>query len=353
MASKRTSTKGPVGVIGAGSFGTAVANLLAINQPVVLYARKQEVVDAIMHTRKHLDRDIHPNIHATTSLQEVTERCTLIFPTLPSSAFRGMMQEVAPHLRPDHILIHGTKGLDLKAPRELLDKPNYKFSRADIATMSEVITEESIVLRVGAMAGPNLAGELAQGKPAATVIASHFDEVIEAGRKALRSPQFQVYGNHDLTGVEMSGVLKNALAIGSGITGGLELGENARALLITKGLSELVRLGQALGSDATAFLGLAGIGDLIATCTSSLSRNFTVGYRLGKGETLDHILATSTEVAEGVNTIRLARHLGRYYDVKLPILNTLYSVLFEGMAPQDALHRLMLYPYAKDVDFIN
>lgn len=342
----------PVGVLGSGSFGTAVANLLAVNQPVLLYTRREEVMLSIQKDRQNVGQTIRPEVEPTMDLEQVAQRCTLIFPTVPSSNFRELMQEFAPYVRPEHVLIHGTKGLDFKSSTDKLDDPDYPFSRDDIATMSEVMLEETVALRVGAMAGPNLAGELAAGKPAATVIASHFDDVIERGRKALRSGYFQVYGNHDLTGVELSGVLKNAIAIGSGIITGLELGENARSLLITKGLGEIIRLGQALGSDTQAFFGLAGIGDLMATCGSRQSRNNTVGYRLAQGETLTEILATSTEVAEGVNTIRLAKHLSKYYDIKLPIINTLYEVLYGGYAPGEALTRLMSYSYARDVDFL-
>lgn len=351
MASKDTSNP-RVGVLGAGSFGTAVANLLAVNQPVYLYARRPDVVETIRHTREHLGQPIHANVVPTTAGEMVLDHSYLIFPTVPSSNFRTMIRDFAPHFRPDHILIHCTKGLDFRQDPTVLDDSKYSFSRTDIATMSEVIQEETVVLRIGAMAGPNLAGELAAGKPAATVIASHFDEVIRSGRNALRSRRFQVYGNHDIIGVELSGVLKNAIAIGAGIASGLEMGENARALLITKGWGEMIRLGQALGSDTTAFMGLAGIGDLIATCNSRLSRNHTVGYRLAQGETLEYILETSSEVAEGVNTIRLAKSLAQYYEVKLPIIKTLHEVLYHQLPPNEALSRLMMYSYAKDVDFL-
>lgn len=351
MALKLISDR-PVGVLGAGSFGTVIANLLAINQPVMLYSRRQEMVDAILATRTYNGREVHPNVQPTTDAAAVLANCLLVFPTVPSAFMRDLIQELSGSLRSDHILIHATKGLDVRGGRDLLNNPHHVFQRKDIRTMSEVILEESVVLRVGALAGPNLAGEIIIGKPAATVIASTFDEVIDMGRKALRSANFQVYGNHDITGVELSGVLKNAIAIGAGVLTGLEMGENARALLITKGLGEMIRLGQAMGSDTSAFFGLAGIGDLIATCNSPLSRNHTVGYRLAMGETLDNILASSQEVAEGINTIRIARHLGQQYDIRLPIINTLHAVLFEGFHPKDALSRLMSFSYGKDVDFL-
>lgn len=352
MASKNASETKMTGVIGAGSFGTAISNLLAANGQVLLYARKAEVKQAILDTRNNAGQTVHNNVTPTTDIREITNRCRLIFPTVPSANFRGMMREFADFFQPHHILIHATKGLDAQPPLTSGEAKATTYTREHIKTMSEVILEESVVLRVGALAGPNLAMELAGGKPAATVIASKFDEVIKAGRIAMRSPNFQVYGNHDIIGVELSGILKNAIAIASGGVSGLGLGENARALLITKGLSEMIRLGSALGSDTTAFFGLAGVGDLVATCNSELSRNFTVGHRLARGESLEEIIETSSEVAEGINTIRIARQLGEFYKVKLPIINMLYEILYEDVPPREGLARLMEFPYAKDVDFL-
>jgi glycerol-3-phosphate dehydrogenase (NAD(P)+) len=350
MTSKNNSDKLQVGVIGSGSFGTAISNLLAINNRVFLYTRKEEVKDRILKERINVGQQMHENVIPTLDLEEVAGNCSLLFPTVPSASFREMTKQLAPYLNPSHIIIHGTKGLDFQLEGRDLENG---LSREQVKTMSEVINEETIVLRVGALAGPNLAGELARGEPAATVIASQFDEVIQMGRKTLRTPNFQVYGNHDIIGVELSGVLKNTIAIASGIQGGMGFGNNARALLITKGLGEMIRLGAALGSDTTAFLGLAGIGDLMATCNSDLSRNYNVGLRLAKGETLEHILETSTEVAEGINTIKIVHYLGKYYSVKIPIIDTLYNVLYKNLTPQKGLSMLMHFSYSKDVDFLS
>jgi glycerol-3-phosphate dehydrogenase (NAD(P)+) len=202
------------------------------------------------------------------------------------------------------------------------------------------------------MAGPNLATEIAAGKPAATVIASRFDEVIGEGLRALKSPRFRVYQNHDITGAELCGVLKNTIAIASGILDGMALGDNARALLITMGLGDMVRLGRQLGSDVHAFMGLAGIGDLIATATSTSSRNFTVGHRLGRGESLPDILATMTEVAEGVKTVRIANALARYYKVRIPVMQVLQRILFEGLSTAEGLSILMEHPFDVDAEFM-
>ena len=341
-----------VGVIGAGSFGTAVANLVAKNHKVLLYARREEVKDQILRSRKNANQEVHPNVTPGTDMEELAARCPLIFPTVPSSSLREMIRDLSPFLKPHHILIHATKGLDADPHPESPGWEEAKYSRKNVKTMSEVMLEESVVLRVGAMAGPNLAMELAGGKPAATVIASEYDEVIHIGRSVLRSERFQVYGNHDIIGVEFSGVLKNTIAIASGAVTGLDLGENARALLITKGLSEMIRLGSVLGSDTRAFFGLAGMGDLVATCNSRLSRNFTVGYRLAQGESLREILASTSEVAEGINTVKIAKKLGEHYGVRLPIIETLYDVLFGAIDPREGLVRLMQFPYGRDVDFL-
>ena len=348
MASKNSS-KQTVGVIGAGSFGTAVANILAENAQVLLYARTPETLDWLLESKKENDNFLHENVTPTNELRAVAENCEIIFPVVPSENFRIMMKQLSPYLHPYHILIHGTKGLDLKVPSASSKKT---LTRAMVRTMSEVIMEESVVVRVGCLAGPNLAKELADKQPAATVVASRFNEVIKAGQRLLRSDRFQVYGSKDLIGVELCGVLKNIIAIGSGALSGMGLGENARALLISRGMVEMIYLGKALGGNTEAFIGLAGVGDLVATCSSTHSRNFTVGYRLAQGEALSDILNTMEEVAEGVNTIQTVKKLASYYKVRAPITETLYKVLFEGMTVEKALELLMKSPFNSDVDFL-
>ena len=288
---RNSSDKMPVGVIGAGSFGTAIANLLAENGPVILYARRAEVVDAINRDKKNKGQEIHADIFATTDIEQICGNCSLIFPSVPSNNFRAMMLEFAPFLRPDHILIHCTKGFDLKdiTESQLLD-PELTLKPSQIYTMSEVILEVCNVMRVGCLSGPNLSKEIANHQPAATVIASRFDEVIREGQFAIRSKRFQAYGSNDIIGVELGGVLKNTMAIAAGGLSGLGYGQNALSFLISRGLGEIIRLGDALGAEKEAFLGLAGIGDLIATCSSPLSRNYTVGPRIASGETLEDVV---------------------------------------------------------------
>lgn len=352
MTSKTLSDEKPVGVIGAGNFGSAVANLLAPQRKVLLYARDNNVVQRITSARENRGHKMHPNVVAVSDLQRLAEECDVLFPIVPSAHFRSMMQRLSPFLHPYHILIHGTKGFDIQlSDNETIDTIK-SLNRSHVKTMSEVIREESVVVRVGCLAGPNLSKELAAGQPAATVIASQFNEVIMLGKRLLRNDTFQVYGNNDIVGVELAGVLKNIIAIAAGALSGLGYGENAKGLLISRGMVEMIYLGRALGGNTKAFLGVAGVGDLVTTCNSALSRNFTVGHRLAKGETLAQILATTDEVAEGIHTIKIAKKCADHYQVKAPITTTLFKVLFEDLTAKQALQYLMRYPLNVDIDFL-
>lgn len=350
--SLRSYDEKPVGVIGAGNFGTVIANILAINRPVLLYARDPGVVQQINAKRSNRGHNIHENVKAVNDLAEIARSCEIIFPMVPSAHFRQMMKNLSVHLQPYHILIHGTKGFDITLPKGETIESVGVLNRKQVKTMSEVIREESVVVRIGCLAGPNLAKELSQRQPAATVIASPFDEVIQIGKKLLRNDRFQVYENKDIVGVEIAGVLKNVIAIASGALNGLGYGENARGLLVSRGAVEMVYLGRALGGDVKAFLGVAGIGDLVTTCNSPMSRNFTVGYRLAKGEKLAEILADMEEIAEGVNTVRIAKKCADFYKIRALITDRLYKVLFEGMTVEEALEFLMRFPLSADIDFI-
>lgn len=343
----------PVGVIGSGSFGTAVAKLLSKNRNVILFARRPEVVEKINATHEHYGTRLPDNIFATHDLEHLAEKCNILFPVVPSSNFRSMMRDLASFLHPYHILIHGTKGLEISLPAgKSLDEIDFPLESSNIKTMSQVIREESVSVRVGCLAGPNLAKEILQNHPAATVVASHFDEVVEIGQKLLRSERFQVYGNNDLIGVELAGVLKNIIAIAAGALSGLGYGENARSLLISRGMIEMIHLGRILGGNAQAFMGLAGIGDLIATCSSPLSRNFTVGFKLANGESISGITASMDETAEGINTIRIIKKILEGTGDRAPITEALYKMLFEDMTAEEALELLMRSPFNADVSFL-
>lgn len=352
MTLRSSSDDKPVGVIGAGNFGTAVANLLAPRRKVWLYARDKAVVEQINELREHRGHKLHPNVTPVNDLKALADNCDIIFPIVPSEHFREMMQQLSEFLHPYHILIHGTKGFDIQLPPGESLENIATLDRSHVKTMSEVITEESVVVRVGCLAGPNLARELAAAQPAATVVASQFNEVIHLGKRLLRNEYFQVYGNNDLVGVELAGVLKNIIAIAAGALSGLGYGENAKGLLISRGMVEMIYLGRALGGNTRAFLGLAGVGDLVTTCNSALSRNFNVGFRLAKGERLADIVESTDEVAEGVKTVVIAKKCADYYEVQAPITSTLYKVFFEDLTVRQALQYLMRYPLNVDIDFL-
>lgn len=353
MTSKSLSdTNKPIGVIGAGNFGSVVANLLAQHRRVLLYVRDESVVPRILQTKENRGHHMHENILPTNDLASLARQCDVIFPIVPSQHFRSMMKQLSLHLHPYHILIHGTKGFDVTLPEGKTIDTMPTLDRSMVKTISEVIQEESVAVRVGCLAGPNLSRELAEGHPAATVVASHFNEVINVGQRLLRSDNFQVYGNKDLVGVELAGVLKNIIAIAAGALSGMGYGENAKGLLVSRGMVEMVYLGRALGGNTKAFLGIAGIGDLVTTCNSALSRNFTVGYKLARGESLKDILANTDEVAEGINTVKIAKKCADHYKVRAPITATLYQVLFEDMTVKKALEYLMRYPLNVDIDFL-
>ncbi len=345
MDSKLTSSS--VGVIGAGSFGTALANLISENcEKVLLYAKGDERVERIKSTRQSAGQSLKENIQVTGDLSIIASECPTIFPAIPSADFRSMIRKLAPYLRPYHIIIHGTKGLDYVDDGSPL-------SRDKVKTMSEVIKEETTVVRVGCVAGPNLAREIAEQKPAATVVASQFDEVVEKGQKLLRNDRFLVYGGKDLIGTELCGILKNIIAVGAGLLHGLKMGENAKALLISRGLVEMIHIGKAFGAEVKPFLGLAGVGDLIATCGSPLSRNFTVGSKLAEGKTIYDIMDSMEEVAEGVKTIEVIYKLSEIYKFKCVITEMLYKIIYQGLSIQEAQQLLMKLPFRQEVDFID
>jgi len=341
-----------VGVIGSGSFGITIAILASKKSEVLLYSRNRDIVDKINSTHEHLGVKLSKNITAINDFKELADRCILIFPVVTSHGFRPMMKELGKHIGPAHILIHGTKGLDidnLEADGKILDG---SLTRANVKTMSEIILEESSAVRIGCLSGPNLAQEILQGLPTATVIASEYEEVIELGRNALASDHFFVFGSFDIKGTELAGAYKNIIALASGILTGLNMGKNIQALLITRGLREMIYFGKAMGSDSRSFIGTAGIGDLVATATSDNSRNFRFGYRFAKGESIQEILDSVNEVCEGYRTLNIAYQLSKKYNIHVPITKMLYKVVYEGNDMKKAISFLMNYPYAPDVDFI-
>jgi len=342
----------PVGVIGGGKFGLALANLLSENVPALIYSRRSELIDQINHEHTYNGIKLSEKIRGTTDIEEICRTSQVLLPVISSLHFKKVIQKFSPYLTPQHMLIHGTKGFDV-LPGEL--EPGYVyegFRRRDVKTMSEVIRQETDVIRVGALCGPNLSSEILDGLPTATVIASEFDEVINAGRKALSGKRFFVFGSYDMRAAELTGALKNVIALASGVLGGRGLGKNIEAMLIVRGLREMVLLGDLMGSSTRGFFGTAGIGDLIATATSNKSRNYTCGTRIAKGETIDEILNDMEEVVEGIRSLHIAYYLANKFELEAPIISSIYRIIFEGIDIESGIIALMARPMVADVDFV-
>ncbi len=327
-----------VTVIGCGSFGLAVSKLLSINTDVQLISRRQEQVDEInsVHTLRGIT--LPKNIVATLDSEKAIKESTVIIPVIPSANFRNSMRDISPFIEPKHFIIHATKGLEYNYPKNEFE--NYKTL---IKTMSEVIQEETSAMRVGCLAGPNLSSEILEGQPAATVIASEFNEVITLGKELLASEKFYVFGNSDIIGVELASSFKNIIALGAGMLDGMGFGKNMQSVLITRGLRELMVLGKALNRNISPFLGVAGIGDLIATSTSINSRNFSFGRRFAKGEMMEDILKTS-EVVEGIRTAKIIADLSKELKLRMPITNIIYKIVYEDLNLEKAIGHLMKLP---------
>ena len=342
-----------IGVIGAGSFGTVIANIASANaDEVLVYARSDKRIENFNEKKQNNGYDVHDNIVAIKSIEKMAAECTLLLAVVPSKSFRSMMREFSPYLDPHHIIIHCTKGIDIQLPEGESLQTISTLNRDQISTMSEVIKEETSVRRIGCLAGPNLSREIADGQPAGAIVASKFEEVIQHGKRALNTERFKIFSSDDLLGAEFAGILKNIFAISSGIIGGLGFGSNTRSLLITKGLHEMLHLGNKMGGQTSAFLGIAGIGDLVATCSSPLSRNYSVGQRIARGESINEIVSSVTEVAEGIRSTQIFYHYSQTENISVPITEMLYKVLYMGKKPLTAVKELMNFNYSSDVSFL-
>ncbi|MGI2299834.1 NAD(P)H-dependent glycerol-3-phosphate dehydrogenase [Candidatus Cardinium hertigii] len=335
MDFKQFSLSNPVAVLGAGKFGTAIANLIAANvDQVLLYTHKTTRAAAGQISRTMAAQPLEANIVVTDDLVTVLRSCPVIFPIVPAAKFRGLIQEIAAHLRPDHICIHGTKGLDLVEYDGVL-------TRSHLATMSEVIMQETTMRQVGCLAGPNLSGDLVKKDPAVTVVASGSEKVLSIGKQLLSQNWFRVYTSHDLVSVEMCSVLKNIFAIGAGMLQGMGYQCNTYGFFLTMSISEMHYVMTTMGIGTTALFGPAGLGDLVATCGSTASRNYMLGYRLAKGEKLNAILHSAKEVFEGVQTVKVIHQLMQFYSVEAPITALIYRILFEELPLKKGLSYLM------------
>ncbi|MEE4110895.1 MAG: NAD(P)H-dependent glycerol-3-phosphate dehydrogenase [Halieaceae bacterium] len=304
-----------VAVLGGGSWGTTVAALTARNTPVTLWARNPDTVDEI--NRDHTNRTYLPdaelpgNLRASNDLQEVVSRADVVVMGIPSQNFRSVLEDVSRHLRPWVPVISLTKGLELTTRMR----------------MTEIIDELLPSHPTGVLTGPNLAREIMAGQAAAGVIAMDDEVICRTLQKVFKSGLFRVYTNTDVIGCELGGVLKNIIAIAVGMGDGQGAGDNTRAALITRGLAEVTRLGVAMGGQATTFSGLAGMGDMIATCTSPQSRNRHVGMELGRGKTMDEIAAEMFMVAEGAKSAPAVMALSEEYGIDMPISRDVYRVI--------------------------
>ncbi len=321
-----------VTVIGAGGWGTATAIMLAKKGfAVKLWARRTELSQQISTTRENTDYlpgvVLPANIEITSDLDKAAAQCSYLVLATPTKAIRETITRAAPHISDDTVVVSLSKGLE----------------RSTLLRCSQVIAE---VLgsedRVAVLSGPNHAEEVARDIPTATVAAAYDLGVAEMVQDLFMAPKFRVYTNSDIIGVELAGALKNIIALGAGICDGLGFGDNTKAALMTRGIAEITRLGVAMGANPLTFAGLAGIGDLIVTCTSKHSRNWRAGYALGRGETLEQVMERTGMVVEGVYTTEVAAQLAEREQVVMPITAVLKEVLFEGKSPQLAVTELMV-----------
>jgi glycerol-3-phosphate dehydrogenase (NAD(P)+) len=318
-----------VGLLGGGSWGTTVASLLARNTPTLLWARDNDTVaeinDQHSNNRYLPEARLSPKLTATADLEKATREADVLVVGIPAQSFRGVLEEAAPYVRPWVPVISLSKGLE----------------QGSRLRMTQIIDEVLPGHPSGVLTGPNLAREIMSGFAAASVIAMEDEVIVKALKKVFHSGLFRVYTNTDVIGCELGGALKNIVAIAAGMGDGLGAGDNTRAALITRGLAELSRLGMAMGGQSATFAGLAGMGDLVATCTSVQSRNRYVGEQLGKGRALNEIIAEMNMVAEGVKSVPAVKELAQEYAIEMPIVDEVHRVVQEGGKANRAFRGLL------------
>ena len=326
-----------VAAVGGGSWGTTVAHLCAHNADTVLWARRDEVVDGISH--EHVNPrylpgfDLHPSLTASTDMEAVVDSADVVIMGVASAGFDSTLDALEPLVRQGIPIVSLAKGLDRETGRR----------------MTELIAERFPDNPVGVLTGPNLAKEILAGQAAASVVS--FDDITVAQQlqPLFATERFRVYTNPDLIGCELGGALKNVVAVAAGMADGLGAGDNTRAAVITRGLAELTRLGVSMGGKPETFGGLAGMGDLIATCISVQSRNRSVGEELGKGRRLQEIIDEMQQVAEGIKSAPVVARLGREHNVDLPICNEICAVVEEGRTAEEVYRGLLRRPQQGEV----
>ena len=338
--SKKSADNLRLTFLGGGSFGTAMANLASKNGcNATLWVRNKRTVKSLNKTRinkKYLpDYSLDDSLKFEHDLKTAVADKDIIFVAVPSSGFRETLQNIAPHIT-GQAIVSLTKGME----------------KDTFALMSDIIKDELPEVNFGVMSGPNLAVEIMQNMPSASVIASESEPLRHAVQSALHSAFFRVFGSDDVTGVELGGALKNIYAIAMGMASAYNVGENTKALILTRALAEMSRFGVAYGANPLTFLGLSGVGDLYATCNSPLSRNYRIGNMLGKGTNLDTAIKKLGQTAEGVNTIAQVHDKAKQIGIYMPITHALHSVIFDGQAPLGVALHLMEVGFRSDVEFV-
>jgi glycerol-3-phosphate dehydrogenase (NAD(P)+) len=329
-----------IAVIGGGSFGTVVANIIAQNgYDVRFWMRSGELVEEINEV--HENRQYLPGysldekVVATVDMVEAVTGSEIIFVAVPSSSFRQVVKDLVSYGAESAILVSTTKGVE----------------SGTFLLMSQIMEQEAPQARVGVLSGPNLAKEIAKNHITGTVVASNHGDVREIVKSVLKSQFFRVYTNDDMFGVELGGSLKNIYAIIAGIAASIGMGHNTNSMLVTRSLTEMARFGRELGADPMTFLGLAGVGDLVVSCSSPLSRNYRIGLALGEGKSIEAAILEVGQVAEGVNTVKLVKEKADELEVYMPLANGLYHIIYEGESLKKILSSLMLGEQTLDVEF--
>jgi glycerol-3-phosphate dehydrogenase (NAD(P)+) len=327
-----------VGVFGAGNWGTTLAQLAALKgHRVTLWTRSPERSDEINQRRTNHSAlpgiQLCAGVSASVDHHEALSGVDLVVLAIPAQSFRATLHRIRDALQPQHAVVHGTKGLE----------------QTTLRRMSELVLEETCIRQVGALAGPNIAPEVARGLPAGTVVASAFPRLVRLSREFFASELLMVFESADLKGVELCSAFKNVVAIAAGMADELNMGDNTKALLITRGIAELMRLTLELGAEPTTVAGLAGLGDLMVTCSSKHSRNRRIGAALARGERWSDAQARIGMVAEGIYAAQVAGELARRHRLKLPLFETVDRVLHEGLSTQEAIRHLMHLPVGHDI----
>jgi len=329
-----------IAVLGGGSFGTAIANMVAENKfSVTLWMRSEKNAQKILQTGENSDYlpgyKLNKSLNITTDLDLALEAVDVVFFAVPSSSFRTLARAACKALAPNTLLISTAKGIEAES----------------FMLPSQILEQEIPQCEVGVISGPNLAAEIAQFQITATVIASASDKLCSRVQELLASKYFRVYANHDRYGVELAGALKNIYAIVAGIAESMNAGQNTKSVVLTRSLAEMSRFAAKLGANPLTFLGLSGVGDLYVTCTSPLSRNFRVGLALGQGKSLEQAIASVEQIAEGVNTTQLVKQKADELGIYMPLASALYATMFEGCSIMESLKTMMLAEQNTDVEF--